>query len=164
MFFIYKKRALGASFRTTSKITTQPQSILQDYWDKLRFQENLHTFAQNFGLDFQFFAQPFNFHRIFKIFNLFLQSIDDKLFLFIFILLQSYLLFSKEASSGFFPFDVASLASFSLAVISLLHGERYEGFDDILEASVSLETFDVFKLLVFLLVFSFYPSRWILLL
>jgi hypothetical protein len=41
MFFIYKKRALGASFRTTSKITTQPQSILQDYWDKLRF-VNLH--------------------------------------------------------------------------------------------------------------------------
>jgi hypothetical protein len=43
MFFIYKKRALGASFRTTGKITRQPRSILQDYCDKLQF-VNLHQF------------------------------------------------------------------------------------------------------------------------
>jgi hypothetical protein len=39
--FHLQKRALGASFRTIGKITRQPRSILQDYWDKLRF-VNLH--------------------------------------------------------------------------------------------------------------------------
>jgi hypothetical protein len=39
--FHLQKRALGASLRTISKITRQPRSILQDYWDKLWF-INLH--------------------------------------------------------------------------------------------------------------------------